>query len=55
MKTNAYVKSYDRQIKWVYYLSENDDLLETYNTVCDNVIAGIKKEFDSKSIYNKKI
>ena len=32
-----------------------DDLLEKYNADWDKVSADIKKEFDSKPIYNKKI
>ena len=27
-KTSTYVKRYDRQTKWIYFLIENDDLLE---------------------------
>ena len=27
-KTNAYVKSYDEQTKWMYFLTEDDDLLQ---------------------------
>ena len=27
-KTSAYIKSYDGQIKWMYFLIENDDLLK---------------------------
>ena len=26
-KTSAYVKSYDRKKKWMYFLIEDDDLL----------------------------
>ena len=26
-KTSAYVKSYDGQTKWMYFLSEDDDLI----------------------------
>ena len=52
-KTRAYVKSCDGQNKWIYFLIEDDGLLEKYNTIWDEVIAGIKKEFDSKSVYNK--
>ena len=37
----------------MYYLTEGDDLLEKYNTFWDKVSAGIKKEFDSESVYNK--
>ena len=32
-KTSVYVKSYDGQTKWMYFLIENDDLLEKYNTI----------------------
>ena len=32
-KTNAYVKSYDGQTKWMYFLIEDDDLLEKYSTI----------------------
>ena len=28
-KTSAYVKSYDGQTKWMYFLIEDDELLET--------------------------
>ena len=53
-KTNTYVKSYDGQIKCMYFLIEDDDLLEKYNTIWDKVSADIKKEFDSEPVYNKK-
>ena len=43
LKTSAYVKSYH----------EDDDFLEKYNTIRDKVSAGIKKEFDSKPVYDK--
>ena len=52
-KTSPYVKSYDRQTKWMYLLIEDDDLLEKYNTIWDKVSADIKKEFDNKPVYNK--
>ena len=32
-KRSAYVKSYDGQAKWMYFLIEDDDLLEKYNTI----------------------
>ena len=51
-KTSAYVKSYDGQTKWMYFLIEDDDLLEKYNTIWDKVSADIKKEFDSEPVYN---
>ena len=52
-KTNAYVKSYDGQTKWMYFLIEDDDLLKRYNTIWDKVSTDIKKGFDSKLVYNK--
>ena len=48
------MKSYDEQTKWIYFLIEDDDLLENYNTIWDQVSADIKKkEFDSESVCNK--
>ena len=47
-KTSAYVKRYDGQTRWIYFSTEDDDLLEKYNTVWDKVSADIKKEFDSE-------
>ena len=52
-KTSAYVKSYDGQTKWMYFLIEDDDLLEKYNTIWDKVNADMKKEFNSEPVYNK--
>ena len=53
-KTGADMKSFDGQTKWMYFLIEDDDLLEEYNTIWDKVSADIKKEFDSESVYKKK-
>ena len=52
-KTSTYIKSYNGQTKWVYFLMKNDDLLEKYNIIWCQVSAGINKEFDSKPDYNK--
>ena len=52
-KTSAYVKSYDGQTKRMYFLNEDDDLFEKYNTIWDKVSADIRKEFDSEPVYNK--
>ena len=41
--TNAYVKSYDGQTKWMNFLIEDDDLLKKYNTIWDKVSTDIKK------------
>ena len=48
-KTSAYVKSFDGQTKWMYFLIEDDDdLLEKY------VLSGIKSVLISKrNFYNK--
>ena len=47
-KTSAYVESYDGQTKWLYFLIEDDGLLEKYNAIWDKVSADINKEFDNK-------
>ena len=44
-KAKAYVKSYNGQNKWIYFLIEDDNLLEKYNAICVKVSADIKKEF----------
>ena len=41
-KTSAYVKSYDGQTKWMYFLIEDNDLLERYNTIWDKVLISKK-------------
>ena len=52
-KSSSYVKSFDEQTNWIYFLIEDDDLLEKYNTILDKVSADVKKEFDSEPVYNK--
>ena len=37
----------------MYYLIEDDDLLEKYNTIWGKVSADTKKEFDNQPVYNK--
>ena len=37
----------------MYFLTEDDDLLEKYNTIWDKVTADIKKEFDSEPVHHK--
>ena len=44
-KRGTYVKSYDGQTKWMYFMIEDDDLLEKYNTIWYKVSADIKKNF----------
>ena len=53
-KTSAYVKSYDEQTKWMYFLIENYDLLEKSNTIWNKFRADVKKKFDCEPVYNKK-
>ena len=39
----------------MYFLIKNDDLIEKYITIYDEVSTDIKKESDSKPVYNEKI
>ena len=52
-KTSTYVKSYDGQTKWMYFLIQDANFLQKYNTIRDKVSDYIKKEFDSEPICNK--
>ena len=54
-KIITYVKGYDGKSKWMYFLIENDNLLEKYNAIWYKVSADIKEEFDSKSVHNEKL
>ena len=42
-KTSVYVKRYYGQTKWMYFLIEDDDLLEKYNFIWDKVSTDIKE------------
>ena len=53
-KISAYVRSCEGLTKLMYFLIEDDDLLEKYNTIWDKVSVDSKKEFDSEPVYNKK-
>ena len=50
LKTSAYVKIYDGRTKWMYFLIENDDLLEKYNTISGKISADMKKNL-MESLY----
>ena len=54
-KPRAHVKSYDGQTIWMYFLIEDNDLLEKYNNIQDKFSADIEKEFDSEPVYNKEV
>ena len=43
-KTNACLKGCDGRTKWMYFLIENDELLEKYDTIRDKVSAEKKKK-----------
>ena len=53
-KSNAYVKHYDVQTRWMCFLIKDDELLKKHN-ISDKFSTDIKKEFDSEPVYNKKI
>ena len=42
-KSSAYGKSYDGQTRWMYFLIEDDELLEKYSTIWDKFYADMKK------------
>ena len=41
-KTNAYVKSYNRETNWMYFFIEDDELLEKYKDIWNRVSNNIK-------------
>ena len=49
-ETSAYAKSYDGQTEWMYFLFEDDDLLEKYNTIWNKVSADKKNLISNLSI-----
>ena len=53
MKINFTV-NYDGQNKWMYFSIKDDDLSEKYSAIWDKISTNIKREFDSKPVYNKK-
>ena len=42
-ETSAYVKSYDGQAKWMYFLIQGNNLLEKYNNIWVKVNSDLKK------------
>ena len=53
-KTSAFVKCYDGQTKWMYFLIEDDDVLKIFSTIWDSVTADIKNNLIA-SLYTIKI
>ena len=51
-KTSAYVKKCDGQSKWMYFLIEDDELIEKYSAIQYKSSGNSKKEFDSRPVHN---
>ena len=52
-KQRTYVKNYDGETKWMYPLTENDDLLEKHDTIWDKVSADVTKKIDREPLFKK--
>ena len=48
----AYVKDYNKKTNWIYFLIEDDDLLNKCNTIWDK-ISDAKIELNDEPVYNK--
>ena len=48
-KTSTYVKNYDGETKWMYFLIEDDHLLKRYNEIKSAVIWEYKRIFPFKA------
>ena len=42
-KASVYVKGYDEQTKWMYFLIESDDLLQKYNSIWYKISANLRE------------
>ena len=42
-QTSTYVKSYDDETKWMYFLNEDGELLNKYNKIWNKIRKSIKK------------
>ena len=52
-KTIAYRRDFD-ETEYMSFLMKNEELQEKYNEIWDKVSNSMKKEFDSKPVYNEK-
>ena len=50
---SAYRKYFDKT-KYISFLIKDDKLLEKYNEIWEKIKNSLKKEFDSKPVYNEK-
>ena len=41
-QTSTYVKSYDDETKWMYFLNEDGELLKKYNKIWNKIRKSIK-------------
>ena len=48
-KTSAYVKSYDGETKFMWFMIEDTEKIQYFHKVSENK----KKEFNRKPVYNK--
>ena len=51
-KTSTYVESYDGETKWMDLSTEDDDLLEIYTSVWNEISNSIKNELDCQPMYH---
>ena len=42
-QTSTYVKSYDDETKWMYFLNEDGELLKKYDKIWNKIRKSIKK------------
>ena len=47
---SVYVKCFDCQSKWMYFLIGDDYFLKNYSNILDNATAGIRKESDKEPV-----
>ena len=49
----AYRRDFD-ETRYMSFLIKVDELLKKYNEICEKLSNSIKKEFNSKPVYNEK-
>ena len=49
LKTSTYVKSYDGETKWIYFLIEDDELLKNYHNVWNKIRNSIEKKLAARA------